>query len=189
MGKPFCVAVEDLLPSCSDRHRLFELRQATASLRRLTDVSAGYPAHAEGQCRSEAGCDHYRKVDTITDVEAHNQSEHCQCTVEAIDYDQKEEIFEELGSYDWIVFSSANGVRCFFDLLIEKYEDLRAFGNLRIAAVGEATARAVRAYHLRVDIVPARATAEDLAEALVAAGDLEHAKVVVVTAVTCWIRI
>jgi uroporphyrinogen III methyltransferase/synthase len=101
--------------------------------------------------------------------------------VPSTDPEVEEEVFEELGSYDWIVFSSANGVRCFFDLLIEKYEDLRAFGNLRVAAVGEATARAVRAYHLRVDLIPNRATAEDLAEALIATGELEHAKVVVVT--------
>jgi uroporphyrinogen III methyltransferase/synthase len=99
----------------------------------------------------------------------------------ASDPEVEEEIFEELGSYDWIVFSSANGVRCFFDLLIKKFEDLRSLGTLRIAAVGEATARAIRAYHLRVDLVPTRATAEDLADALVETGGLDSAKIVVVT--------
>jgi len=101
--------------------------------------------------------------------------------VPATDPEVEEEVFGELGSYEWIVFSSANGVRCFFDLLIRRYDDLRSLGMLRIAAVGEATARAIRAHHLRVDIVPTRATAEDLADALIATGELDSAKIVVVT--------
>jgi uroporphyrinogen III methyltransferase/synthase len=101
--------------------------------------------------------------------------------VPSSDPDVEEEVFEELGSYDWIVFSSANGVRCFFDLLIRKFEDLRSLGTLRIAAVGEATASAIRSFHLRVDLVPARATAEDLAEALVETGGMDNTKIVVVT--------
>ena len=101
--------------------------------------------------------------------------------VPSVDPAIEEEIFEELGTYDWIVFSSANGVRCFFDRLIERYEDLRSLGMLRIAAVGEATAKAIRTYHLRVDLVPTRATAEALAEALVDTGEIEHAKIVLIT--------
>jgi len=99
----------------------------------------------------------------------------------ATDPEVEEEVFEELGSYEWIVFSSANGVRCFFDLLIRRYEDLRALGTMRIAAVGEATARAIRDFHIRVDLTPARATAEDLADALTGTGSLDSAKVLVVT--------
>lgn len=101
--------------------------------------------------------------------------------VPTVDPEIEEEIYDELGSYDWIVFSSANGVRCFFDRLIERFEDIRSLGMLRIAAVGEATAKAIRAYKLRVDLVPTRATADDLAEALVDTGEIEHAKIVLIT--------
>lgn len=101
--------------------------------------------------------------------------------VPSVDPDTEEEIFEELGTYDWIVFSSANGVRFFFDRLIARYEDLRSLGLLRIAAVGEATARAIRAYHIRVDLVPARATATNLAETLVDVGQIDSSKIILVT--------
>ena len=101
--------------------------------------------------------------------------------VPSCDPELENEVFADLGSYDWIVFSSANGVRCFFDILIKRYEDLRSLGNLRIAAVGEATAKKIRTYHIRVDLVPSQATTVDLAEALVETGSLDSAKVVVVT--------
>ena len=74
------------------------------------------------------------------------------------------DIFAELGHYDWLVFTSANGVRHFFDLFLKGFRDLRALGVMRIACVGEATARAVRALHLEVEICPAGAAAEALAE-------------------------
>ncbi|BET68568.1 uroporphyrinogen-III C-methyltransferase [Opitutales bacterium ASA1] len=91
------------------------------------------------------------------------------------------EVFTEIGTYDWLVFSSANGVRCFFDLFFAAFKDVRALGVMRIAAVGEATARAIRDLHLEVEIVPERAVAEDLASALVETGSLDSAKVLVVT--------
>ena len=91
------------------------------------------------------------------------------------------EVFAEIGGYDWLVFSSANGVKHFFDLFFAAFIDLRTLGVMRIAAVGEATARAIRDLHLEVEIVPERAVAEDLAEALIATGSLDNAKVLLVT--------
>ena len=101
--------------------------------------------------------------------------------VPSVDPEVEEEIFEELGSYEWIVFSSVNGVQVFFEHLLKRYEDLRSLGLLRIAAVGEATARAIRAHHLRVDLVPARATAEDLADALIGSDTMDSAKILLIT--------
>ncbi len=91
------------------------------------------------------------------------------------------EVFAELGSYDWIVFSSANGVRGFFDLFHAAFKDVRALGALRFAAVGEATARAIREHRIEVEVVPERAVAEALADALVATDSLDNAKVLLVT--------
>ncbi len=79
------------------------------------------------------------------------------------------------------MFTSANGVRHFFDLFLKGFRDLRALGVMRIACVGEATARLVRALHLEVEICPAGGTAEALAEAMIATGSLDHGKVLVVT--------
>jgi len=59
-----------------------------------------------------------------------------------------------LGQYDWIVFTSPNGVDAFFRYFFKGFEDIRALGNLRIAAVGPATAAKLKELHLRVDAMP-----------------------------------
>jgi uroporphyrinogen III methyltransferase/synthase len=92
----------------------------------------------------------------------------------------KKEIFDELGSYDWLVFSSANGVKHFFDAFLETFPDLRSLGFMRIAAVGESTAKVIRNLHLSVEVVPEKAVAEELADALVKTGSMDNAKVLVV---------
>ena len=73
---------------------------------------------------------------------------------------------EHLGEYAWIVFTSVNGVRTFFDRLWETGKDLRALGSARIAAIGPATAEELSRYHLRADLVPREFRAEELAAAL-----------------------
>ena len=91
------------------------------------------------------------------------------------------EVFPELGGYDWIAFTSANGVRFYFEEFLRVFDDIRSLGLIRIACVGEATAKAVTALHLKVECQPAIATAEALAAALIATGSLDSAKVLVVT--------
>jgi uroporphyrinogen III methyltransferase/synthase len=100
--------------------------------------------------------------------------------VAAPDREACAEVFAEFGSYDWIVFTSANGVRFFFDLFFAAFKDIRALGAMRIAAVGESTARALRELHLEVEIVPEQPVAEALARALVDTGSLDNAKVLLV---------
>ena len=92
----------------------------------------------------------------------------------------KKEVFEELGTYDWLVFSSANGVNYFFDAFLETFPDLRSLGFMRIAAVGGSTARVIRNLHLAVEVVPEKPVAEELADALVKTGTMDNAKVLVV---------
>ncbi|MBP6864489.1 MAG: uroporphyrinogen-III synthase [Candidatus Didemnitutus sp.] len=91
------------------------------------------------------------------------------------------EVFAELGQYEWIVFTSANGARFFFEEFHRAFDDIRAMGLLRIAAVGEATADVVRRLHLRVDLQPAKATAEDLARMMIERESIDSAKILVVT--------
>lgn len=91
------------------------------------------------------------------------------------------DVLLELGSYDWIVFTSTNGVRYFFEEFRRIFDDIRSLGLLRVACIGEATAEAIRALHLKVECMPKTATAEALADELIATGSLDHAKVVVVT--------
>lgn len=87
----------------------------------------------------------------------------------------------ELGSYDWIIFTSANGVRCFFDQFFKLFDDIRSLGLIRVACIGEATAEALAPLHLKIECMPKKATAEALASALEATGSLDSAKVLLVT--------
>lgn len=67
--------------------------------------------------------------------------------------------------YDWLVFSSTNGVRRFFDAFFAIYDDARSIGGVKIAAVGPGTEKAIKAYRFAVDLVPERHIAEGLLEA------------------------
>jgi len=91
------------------------------------------------------------------------------------------DVLLELGGYDWLVFTSANGVRYFFEEFNRIFDDIRALGLVRIACVGEATARSIRDLHLRVECQPKTATAEALADEIIATGSLDSAKVLVIT--------
>jgi len=72
----------------------------------------------------------------------------------------------DLASYDWLVFSSANGVRFFLDRILETGRDLRQLVGCRLAAIGPATAESLKDYHLRADLQPDEYRAEALAEQL-----------------------
>lgn len=91
------------------------------------------------------------------------------------------DVLLELGTYDWLVFTSANGVHFFFEEFLRIYDDIRSLGLVRIACVGESTAKAVSDLRLRVECQPQKATAEALAEALVATGSMDSGKVLVIT--------
>ena len=71
-------------------------------------------------------------------------------------------------AYDWVAFTSANGVAAFFDLLVTEGKDARAFGDARIAAIGPATAAALAARGISVDFVPAQEVNEAVADGLLA---------------------
>jgi uroporphyrinogen III methyltransferase/synthase len=67
--------------------------------------------------------------------------------------------------YDWIVFTSANGARRFFDAFFKARDDARALGKPRIAVIGEGTAEVVREFRYAVDLMPERSVGEGLVEA------------------------
>ena len=73
-----------------------------------------------------------------------------------------------LDQYDWLVFSSGNGVRYLARAAAGQGGDLRRLGRVKLAAIGPGTAAELARYHLRADLIPANIRAEALAEALVA---------------------
>ena len=71
---------------------------------------------------------------------------------------------ERLSSYDWLIFTSVNGVRFFMDRLDRSKHDLRSL-KARICSIGPATGRAVGNLHLKVDLMPEEYVAESLVNA------------------------
>jgi uroporphyrinogen III methyltransferase/synthase len=82
------------------------------------------------------------------------------------DWSAVDRVIAELSRYQWLVFTSANGVSFFLRRLCEVGRDLRALGSLHLAAIGPATAEALRAFHLEPDLVPDEYRSESLADAL-----------------------
>ncbi len=72
------------------------------------------------------------------------------------------ELVLDAHKYEWLVFTSPNGVERFFTLFRQLYEDIRSIGGARIAAVGSGTAAKIREYGLGVDLVPETMTADGL---------------------------
>ncbi|MFO0926629.1 MAG: uroporphyrinogen-III C-methyltransferase [Gemmataceae bacterium] len=71
-----------------------------------------------------------------------------------------------LATFHWLVFTSVNGVDTFVRRLRQTGRDLRALGGVKLAAIGPATAEALRRYHLDPDLVPPVYNSEGLAAAL-----------------------
>ncbi len=90
-------------------------------------------------------------------------------TIKIVDPDNKMAMLEALqgiGAYDWLVFTSSNGVAAFFGYFFKAFDDLRAIGNLRIAAVGPSTAARLKELHLKVDVMPEQYLAAKVAKAI-----------------------
>ena len=98
-----------------------------------------------------------------------------------VSLDALADVMLEFGSYDWIVFTSANGVRYFFEEFRRIFDDIRSLGLIRVACIGDATAQAITALHLKIECRPAVATSEGLATAMITTGSLDSAKVLLIT--------
>src|SRR5262249_1548903 len=83
----------------------------------------------------------------------------------------------EASEFDWIVFTSVNGVEYFMRCLMEGPGDVRSLKGPRLCAVGPATAERLGRYGLKVDLMPSEFHAEAVADALRATGKIEGARV------------
>jgi uroporphyrinogen III methyltransferase / synthase len=92
------------------------------------------------------------------------------------------ELVRDSFQYDWVVFTSPNGVTAFFDLFFKLYDDARSLGNARIAAIGPGTAKRVKDFHLAVDLQPEESVAERLVEAFQQHESVENLRFLLVRA-------
>lgn len=92
------------------------------------------------------------------------------------------ELVQDCHSYDWIIFTSPNGVTAFFDMFFKLYDDAREIGPARIAAIGPATVQRVKNYHFKVDLQPEEAVAESIVREFQKLGDVENLRILLAQA-------
>jgi len=73
----------------------------------------------------------------------------------------------QFAQYDWVIFTSSNGVEHFFRRLDACGHDARLLGKAQIAAIGPATNDALKQHGLRADLIPATSISESVADALI----------------------
>lgn len=90
------------------------------------------------------------------------------------------QLVQDAHTYDWVIFTSANGVDAFFQMFFKLYSDMREIGGVRIAAVGAATAARLRELHLHVDLQPESFVAEEVVKAFAKDHTVENEKILVI---------
>lgn len=92
------------------------------------------------------------------------------------------EVMAGLGEYDWVVFTSPNGVTQFFDYFFKSFDDVRDLGALQFAAVGPATAARLKDLHLKVDLMPEEFRADKIAAAFRGYQSIENVRLLLLRA-------
>ena len=92
------------------------------------------------------------------------------------------ELVQDAHTYDWIVFTSPNGVDAFFEMFFKLYDDAREIGGAKIAAIGPATAQRVRDFHLHVDLQPEEFVAEAVVREFQRQGGVENLRILLARA-------
>jgi uroporphyrinogen III methyltransferase/synthase len=88
----------------------------------------------------------------------------------------------DVHGYDWLVFTSPNGVDAFFEAFYKVYNDARDIGGVRIAAIGPATAAKVREQRLSVELQPEEFVAEAVVKAFQKEGSVENLRILIARA-------
>ena len=98
-------------------------------------------------------------------------------------WDAVDRTIRDIGVYDWLVLTSANGVSALRSRLHAMHLDSRHLAGVKIAAIGEVVAHALEAdLHIRADLVPARYVAESLAAELIEKQDMSGKRVLLLRA-------
>ena len=77
-------------------------------------------------------------------------------------YKELDESIDKVETYNWIIFTSANGFKYFMQRLLDKNRDIRDLRGIKICAIGIKTAEAIRNYGIKVDLIPEEFNAEGL---------------------------
>ena len=75
-------------------------------------------------------------------------------------YDRLDEALDHLYGYDWLIFTSTNGVQFFMKRLLERGLKIEDLDEIKVCAIGQKTAEKLHDTHTHVDLVPSQSTAE-----------------------------
>jgi uroporphyrinogen III methyltransferase/synthase len=92
------------------------------------------------------------------------------------------ELVQDAHGYDWIVFTSPNGVDAFFEIFYKLYDDAREIGAAKIAAIGPATAQRIKDFRLHVDLQPEEFVAEAVVREFQKQGGVENLRILLARA-------
>src|SRR5712691_4576981 len=81
-------------------------------------------------------------------------------------YERLDDAIDHLYGYDWLIFTSVNGVDYFFRRLKARNHETSELDELKVCAIGEATAERLRTLHVHVDVIPEEFKAEGVFAAL-----------------------
>src|SRR5215510_14274863 len=105
----------------------------------------------------------------VTELESYGANVIVCPTIEITDpesYARLDEAIDHLYGYDWLIFTSANGVQFFLRRLSTRGVNVSDLDEIKVCAIGEATADRLHDAHVHVDLVPGKSTAEGVFNAL-----------------------
>ncbi len=82
------------------------------------------------------------------------------------DFTEVDKEISQMSSYDWVIFTSINGVEHLYNRLNSLQKDSRIFANTKIAAIGPATAKGLLERGIKADFIPTAYMAEGIVEGL-----------------------
>lgn len=94
------------------------------------------------------------------------------------DWSSLDEALHKVDAYDWLIFTSANGVQYFFERLFERNKDIRELQGVKICCIGPATAAQMKKRGIRVDLVPEYYISESILKSF-AALNLQDKKILI----------
>jgi uroporphyrinogen III methyltransferase/synthase len=82
--------------------------------------------------------------------------------VPPVSYEELDKSIDNIDTYDWLIFTSRNGVKYFFNRFLDRDRDIRDLKGIRICAIGTKTAEEIKKYGIKTDLIPDEFRAEGL---------------------------
>ncbi len=96
------------------------------------------------------------------------------------DYNALDIAIEQIHNYNWLIFTSVNGVHAFFERFLRK-NDIRNLAGIKLASIGPATKKEIESFHLKVDFTPTEYVAECFTEEFIKHYEVKNKKFLLIS--------